>query len=321
MKRTPEKVIFHEEQFIPNPPHAREIFKECVSFIEIETFTYCNRKCWFCPNSKMPERQSRKLNQYMDEGLYARIMADLASVSFDGQLHFGRYNEPLADRVILERIRQARQALPDAWLYTHTNGDFLDRTFLDELADAGLSQLCVQIYLGNNDEYDADRMRHRAEGQIRGLGLGIADYSLRPDRMIWQTDYERLALSFDARNFAHIGTDRGQLIEGVPNAPRQSPCFVPFTSMYIDWNGNTMPCCNLRSDRPEHADFVVSRLADGTSLFEAYAALWSWRKSLFRWGPKAGACATCNYEAECVPPETATDLERAYTQLVGVANG
>ena len=33
----------------------------------------------------------------------------------------------------------------------------------------------------------------------------------------------------------------------------------------MDYTGKVMPCCNLRSDFPEHRDFIVGDLSDGSS--------------------------------------------------------
>ena len=33
---------------------------------------------------------------------------------------------------------------------------------------------------------------------------------------------------------------------------RTERCLKPFTSMYIDYNGSVMICCNLRSDIKQH---------------------------------------------------------------------
>lgn len=328
------KINFHTDQFAETltPWRARLLFKECVRFVEIKTFTYCNRTCWFCPNARMPERQDKAGNRYMDEGLYLRILGDLASVDYDGQIQFGRYNEPLADRIILTRIAQAREKLPAAFLYTHTNGDYLRRRrgkdYLRELAAAGLNLVALQTYLGNDERYDEAAALARQTQQLEELGLvrTRALESTPGRRHFYETnalELYGLALTIDARNFDAvgsdaIGTDRGGLVSvNVAPEPRQAPCLLPFMNVYIDWNGNTVPCCNLRSDRPEHAAYVVSRLADGASLFDAYVALHGWRKALLRFGPKGSPCDTCRHEAQAIPDnrDNRAELERIYAQL------
>ena len=29
----------------------KDLFKKHLKLIEIEVFSFCNRKCWYCPNS------------------------------------------------------------------------------------------------------------------------------------------------------------------------------------------------------------------------------------------------------------------------------
>lgn len=302
-----------------SPEDARDLFRCSVRYVEIETFTYCNRKCWFCPNASIPSRQDKAGNRYMDEGLYLRILEDLAAVDYCGQIQYGRYNEPLADRVILTRIAQAARKVPKAWLYTHTNGDFLTRDYLDELKAAGLNGLAIQTYLGNNERYDERDMQERMAKQLLALGLKVTEPLCRAPglRHHYRTDYDGMRVTIDARNFTEIGTDRGALVPITRNEPRTAPCLIPFSNVYIDWDGSTMPCCNLRSDVPEHAPYVVSRLQDGASLFDAYVALRDWRLSLMRFGEKQKPCDTCRYDDDVVPREAAGDLERFYQLATG----
>jgi MoaA/NifB/PqqE/SkfB family radical SAM enzyme len=284
--------------------------------VEIETFTYCNRRCWFCPNASLPQRQDKAGNQYMDRALYKRILDDLESIGYRGNVQFGRYNEPLAERdVILDRITMAREWLPRAWLYTHTNGDFLTRDYLYALYIAGLNELQIQTYLGNDERWDEQAMLKRQAQQLGKLGLkieriGCAVYGMRHQH---KTDYPGMDVWVDARNFDAIGTDRGGLLPIRQEEPRTAPCLVPFSALYIDWNGSVMPCCNLRSDVPEHQQYVACRLQDGFSIFDAFVALHSWRKSLMRFGPKAAPCATCRYDEDAVPATAAGELERIYS--------
>lgn len=317
---TADTITFTRHHFTPNlsPDEARDLFRTSVRYVEIETFSYCNRKCWFCPNARIPQRQDKAGNQYMDESLYLRVLNQLALIDYRGQIQFGRYNEPLADRVILTRLMQARYLLPGAYLYSHTNGDFLTRNYLDELHSAGLNELKIQTYLGNNDRWDESEIRERQDSQLRRLGLTVTKtLSYAPAcRMFHETDYPGMLVTLDARNFELIGTDRGGLVQIQQDLPRTAPCMIPFSNLYIDWTGDVMPCCNLRSDVPEHAPYSVCRLQDGHSIFQAFAALHGWRTSLMRFGEKSGPCATCRYDEDAVPESVAGELERVYQLAV-----
>ena len=280
-----------------SPLQARALFTKSVYLVEIETFTYCNRVCWFCPNSRIDRRSH---NNYMDEGLYLRILSELAQVNYERVISFSRYNEPLADRIILKRLKQARSALPKAHLLTHTNGDYLTLALLDELREAGLNQLRVQVYLGNEDHWDADAIVFKMQRRIDDLGLKYEmidseyGYAARLDYH-YSKEFECI---FEAQNFDLMGLDRGQTLDMPVKYTRTSPCRIVFDSLYIDWNGKTVPCCNIRSDEPSHQNYIVGDLSGGQTIFQAYVALFGWRKALAGWGEKANPCSTCSYAVE-----------------------
>lgn len=300
-----------------SPEDARRLFKVSVTQVEIETFTYCNRACWFCPNSRIDRRSA---NTFMDEALYLRILSDLASIGYDGVVTYSRYNEPLADRVILTRLRQARAALPKACLSTHTNGDYLTRAYLDELREAGLNRLRVQVYLGNDDRFSDTRMLTRMSRRLNDLGLPY-EFVLAAAgvRYMAAVRYEGMEVTFDARNFDAMGVDRGQLVTLAQPYTREAPCLVVFQHLYIDHDGSIVPCCNIRSDEPSHRDYVVGTLRDGRSLFEAYAngPLADWRRGLLTYGPKRKPCDTCRYEIPPGTPELRAQLDQLAARLIG----
>ena len=73
----------------------KEFFKENLKLIEIETFSYCNRKCWFCPNSFVDRLSDNKI---MPEEVYLDLLNQLKEIDFSGDLTYSRYNEPTAKR-------------------------------------------------------------------------------------------------------------------------------------------------------------------------------------------------------------------------------
>lgn len=278
-----------------SPEAARGLFKASVEQVEIETFTYCNRVCWFCPNAHIDRRSN---NHYMDEDLYLRILADLNSIDYGGSITYSRYNEPLADRIILTRIRQAREALPNAILFTHTNGDYLNKELLDELREAGLNRLRVQVYLGNNDHFSDTAMLTRMAQRLGDLGLPFRFTDVRQNLYYAaQVRYPGMEVVFEARNFDMMGVDRGQTVDVAAKHRRVSPCLIVFQHVYIDYNGAVVPCCNIRSDQQQHAGYVVDRLGPDRSIFDAYAnsPLAEWRRSLLPFGEKAKPCDTCSF--------------------------
>lgn len=295
------------DHFTANPPDPRGLFRQSVRRVEIETFTYCNRKCWFCGNKDLPERQSRSANQTMDARIYTRIIADLASISYAGEITFSRYNEPLArPDILLPRLKEARALLPSAVLLAHTNGDYLTAELLARLSAAGLNQLNVQTYGRANERqsWHYARMKQLQDEQIDRLGLNpygsdvrtlLDSYEYRVMRQAWVSG---VMVCWDARNWDKLGNSRGDTVPLNIEHRRTAPCFEPFTGIWIDWNGSVFPCCNLRSDAPEHQKYVVGVLQpDGQpSIFDVWAAMHEWRRSLFSVGAKSAPCHNCTYE-------------------------
>ncbi|NOT24478.1 MAG: radical SAM/SPASM domain-containing protein [Acidobacteria bacterium] len=274
---------------------AIELFQRSVSMVEIETFSYCNRRCWFCPNSVIDRHSG---TEYMSEDLYLRVVGQLAEADYRGMISYSRYNEPLADRIILRRLEQARAALPGVLLHANTNGDYLTTSYLTELASAGLGSLNIQIYLANEERYDHERMRSKLFAVVKKLGLTVTIVRDEPDVWLEATaEWHSLKLRLYARNFEVNGCNRGESVPIAMMSRRMSPCLSPFYHVYIDYNGKVMPCCNLRSDQPAHHDAVVADLNVEQDLFLIYAShtMAAWRRSLVGFGPKAGHCASCSF--------------------------
>lgn len=296
-----EPAHFHA---VPTREDARRLFEASVSMVEVELFSYCNRVCWFCPNSSI-DRRSRR--EFMEPAIYRGILNQLAEIDYAGTISYSRYNEPLADRSILERLAEARAAVPRALLHTNTNGDYLTRGYLADLRQAGLRSLNIQIYLGNDERYDHERMRGKIAKTLTTLAL---DAELtRDDAGEWleyRAASDDLKLRIYARNFERNGSSRGGTVPVRLHYRRTSPCYSPVSHVYVDYNGKMMPCCNLRSDVESHQDAIVGDLSSGTDLFSVYAgeALASWRASLVGFGAKSGHCSGCAFAAIPDTPES-----------------
>jgi MoaA/NifB/PqqE/SkfB family radical SAM enzyme len=218
-------------------------------------------------------------------------------------------------------LEQAKQRLPHAVLHTNTNGDYLTPTYLAELADAGLRSLNIQIYLGNDDRYDHDRMRAKLLRTIDQLQLPAT--FVRDEPGVWleaTASHADLRLRIYARNFELNGCNRGDSVPIQMAFRRMSPCLSPFHHVYVDFNGSVMPCCNLRSDIPAHAGAVIDNLNDAADLFLVYAseAMAAWRRSLIGFDRKAGHCATCSFVTYDGTPEHRAIHDRLLTSAARV---
>jgi Radical SAM superfamily len=285
----------HTRRSLPRR-EAADLFARFVEQIEVETTSFCNRTCSFCPNSFIDRRSQRLV---MPEATWSAIVAGLAEVRFDGTFVWSRYSEPLSERRILDRIREVRRAAPACRISLNTNGDYLDGGYLDELRDAGVDRVMVDLYMPDDAPATVEHARGHLDRFTQRVGRTGMVTGEEPELVATIADAMEIVIR--VRNAATIGqvqvTDRGGLLTIGKGNVRVSPCFLPFKQLVIDWDGSIVPCCQIRSDAAAHADAVVGRIGDGVSLVEAYALLAGWRGALAAYGPKSGPCATCTYAA------------------------
>lgn len=261
--------------------------------VEIEVFSHCNRRCWFCPNSFI-DRKSK--NIHMPEKYYLKVLKELSAVEYAGTVSYSRYNEPLSDDVIFTRIAQARRFLPQARLHTNTNGDYLRADTILKLTEAGLNSLNIQCYLNENEPFSLPLIKDRIASVAARIKLDFDEILNTAERYEVKFRYNAMDIRCYALNFKTMGTNRGDSVDKIAPVKRLAPCFVPFHNLYVDYNGSVMPCCNLRSDNPRHRNFILGNIA-GTSLQKIFTSrkLCDMRKMLSGYGPKIPPCSSCNF--------------------------
>lgn len=109
-----------------------------VRSVQIDTLNYCNRKCPWCPNSKIEKNP----NDLMRWDTLELVLDELATQDFDGRIHPYLNGEPLCDDRIVDIIKLIRKRFPENVIYLSTNGDYLDSKIpLEHLFEAGLTSL------------------------------------------------------------------------------------------------------------------------------------------------------------------------------------
>lgn len=264
-----------------------------IKSIEIETFSFCNRQCWFCPNSFLDRHTG---NIEMPEKLYLRILEQLAEINFSETLSFSRYNEPLSQKeLILKRIRQARKFLPNATLTTNTNGDYVTQEYIDDLCTAGLNSLNIQYYLQENEEFSTINVLEYFEKLSAKIGLAYRICREQEGRIEIEFNHPKMKIIARARDFRKNGCTRGDSLETIAKTKRKTGCLVPYTAVFIDYNGCVMPCCNLRSDFPAHKKYILGDCNNEplNEIFNNTKTL-SFRKNVKGY-PRIDMCKNCNF--------------------------
>ncbi|WIH87729.1 radical SAM/SPASM domain-containing protein [Brachyspira pilosicoli] len=278
----------------------KDILKKNLFLIEIEIASYCNRTCYFCPNSII-DRRSNTIE--LPENIYLKILDNLKDINYSGMLSFHRFNEPLANRdLILKRVKQARDIVPNAILQIFTNGDYLTRDYLDELRDAGINFIMMSYYGQKDEKFDIEnnikpaiyKMSKKLDLDYIVVNEGIGEYAVK-------FLYDKINVIYRSKDFEQIGSDRGGVIN-IDNIKkvevRDYPCYYPFGDIYIDYNGLVMPCCNMRSDVKTHEPFILGDI-NKTNLFELFTNenFVNIRRYLASRSKKSGPCEHCHYDA------------------------
>tara|TARA_B100000131_G_scaffold310867_1_gene343013 strand:- start:11 stop:757 length:747 start_codon:yes stop_codon:yes gene_type:complete len=198
---------------------------EKIRLIEIELFSFCNRQCSFCPNSFIDRHSDNKV---LDLDIFKKIIQELKSINYSNYISFSRYNEPLSYRDILDnRIKYIRKHLPDVKLVMNTNGDY-------DWKGVDVDELTIMDY----------------DGKLKKEQLGLFKRKNKPHLV-------RIMRLGKINNRAGSLKIRKKYI-------RDFPCHEPTYFVGIDYNGNVVPCCNIRSDVDLHKDYVLGNLKELT---------------------------------------------------------
>jgi hypothetical protein len=273
-----------------DPSTAREVFATYVRVVEIENHSYCNRTCWFCPNAQIDRHSD---NILMSDVVYEKILRDLESIDYSQALIWSRYHEPLAHESIYPRIAQARGRLPKAHFVLISNGDYLNRESLRQIEDAGADRMMLDLYLPEGKERDPSEIKSGLEKFQTRTGLQLLPLGEYDFRCLGAK--VNITMGIPSYTDANMST-RGGLVEikKLSEYQRTSVCFNPLHSLTIDYTGDCVLCCQVRSDSPLHRDTVLGSLNDPAyTLFDFYRDLAAARRSLLAPGPKLGVCKTC----------------------------
>ena len=108
-------------------------------YLQVETTNRCNAHCVFCPHEKIGKKGT------MEQALYEKIIEDAAKLPnlrlFDPFLN----GEPFMDRDFMDRLRLAREKLPNTEIEIYTNGSLLTDPVLYDLAPITDLHLSVSL--------------------------------------------------------------------------------------------------------------------------------------------------------------------------------
>ena len=115
-----------------------DILMQSLDQVDIETTTYCNRKCVYCPNYSFGRK-----SMLMEEKIFLKIVESLNKIGFKGTVCPHLFGEPLSDPRIIKFIELIRYYCPQSSITLYTNGDYLTIEKYRELKSAGINYLVI----------------------------------------------------------------------------------------------------------------------------------------------------------------------------------
>jgi len=288
-------------QLSPLPSGQADVLEPVLLFtrIQIQTVSWCNRSCAFCPSGKFPVDKV-----FMPLEVYHRIIQQLQALNYTGRISPYLMNESLLDRRLPDLIAYTREHCPESWIAVNTNGDALSEKLLARLFDAGLNSLDVNAYDSPEQHTEHLALVNRFVAQ-RGDIMLRTSYSNsffqgenipRSTKLINCRD-----MSFwEPRFLAKIATpDLSNRSGNVPDSrqvrePLALGCPRPWQQMYVNHRGEAVLCCNDWRFEVIMGDTAQATLAEiwQNDKYQHY------RHHLQHNNRAMPLCATCDYMAE-----------------------
>lgn len=187
----------------------------CYDFfwsVNLEISTFCNRRCYYCPNSENPTP-----DEYMPEELFRHIIEDLRAIDYRGAISYQFYGEPLLDPRLVGFIRYTKEHLPKAmFIKVVSNGDYLTMDLFEKLIEAGMTEINVTIH-----DRDPDRMAAKLAPMIEKHPGNIRVTSIHGSPAL---------------------SNRGGAIKIVNERPKRRCVYS--RNAVVDHEGNVLLCCN-----------------------------------------------------------------------------
>ncbi len=269
------------------------------SRIQIQTVSWCNRSCAFCPSGKFPLEKA-----LMPLAVYHRVIDQLQALHYTGRISPYLMNESLLDKRLPDLLAYTRAQCPAAWIAINTNGDAVSEHLLEHLYDAGMNSLDVNAY-----DSPAQHAAHVA--LATRLVTRRPDITLRTgysNPFFQGTDLPRRMrllncrdMSFwEARFVAKIATpdlqNRSGNIPGARHvaAPLALGCQRPSQQMYVNYRGEAVLCCNDWRSTVIMGDTAHATLGD-IWMNDKYQ---QYRRKLQHKNRAMPLCDTCDYMAD-----------------------
>lgn len=273
---------------------ARDLFKKYVELVCLEMSYYCNRACSYCPVALF-ERSDKNLE--IDEDLLSNIIFSLKKIKYDGRVSLNLFNEPLASKNFISRVKKLNKNLPNAILSCNSNGDYIKNfEMFKRLNECGLKEILITLHPAKNKVWTRSYAVSSLKKFTKRIKYNLSDDEIENLKISFNVD--NLYVEVVCTNWEENGNSRGGTMKKlIPDKIRFNPCEKPIREFVISYDGSVQLCCH--SYQNKEVDNGITKLDkfDENSIFKIYTnkILTDARKDLFSYSKKSGICETCNH--------------------------
>jgi hypothetical protein len=270
------------------------LFKKHVKIINLETFSYCNRNCSYCPVSLLPNKK----HTYLKESHFNLIVQNLKEINYSNTISLNLYNEPLSDDSIYNTIKELRDALPLATIFFNSNGDYLTNKVLSKLSLLGVNSIHITLHNLPKEIYSDTMSLKKIHKFYTKLDRNYTIDAKKENQYI-RTSFKvnNLFVSVETTNYDDFGESRAGSIENLVDTTKKRdwPCARPYREFTLFSDGHAYPCCQIYAPLDEYKNSMGS-LEECDSIFDLYSSkeMVELRHHLFDYGIKISPCANCS---------------------------
>jgi len=215
-----------------------------LEVLQVETTNHCNARCIFCAHPRITDHGT------MSDGLYAKILADAARLDPPPHTFIPMLTgEPFLDPQIVDRIRQARVALPTTEIHLYTNGSRLTKESIDWLSEVPNFRLNISA--------------NGASVGTRKMLTGLDDYE-HVAEMIDHVDAAGILHTVSLVQHPSLTRDEEEAFNTRwGQATSDSSCRTPHVFQHLNFAGLTCPLDRNNFTRCIHATSHMTVLRDG----------------------------------------------------------
>lgn len=273
---------------------AKYLFKKYVELICLEMSYYCNRACSYCPVA-LYERSDKNLE--IDDQLLNSITSSLKAINYDGRISLNLFNEPLASKNFIKRVKNLSKNLPNAILSCNSNGDYIKsfETF-EKLNESGLKEILITLHPAKNKAWTKLYAQESLKKFTKRIKYNLSIKELNQLKISFML--KDLYVEVVCTNWEETGNSRGGTMKKlIPKKTRTNPCEKPMREFVISYDGSIQLCCHSYQNKEIDNGITKVDKTDKDSIFKIYTnkVLTDARKNLFSYSEKDGICETCNH--------------------------